>query len=73
MTRDEQKELVRNFTQQVADALLSKADQWPEDWDGHDLRELVAYAFNHERTRLMREDRKRRRAAENEILVRNLY
>ncbi len=73
MTRAEQKKLLRTFTRQVTDTLIARADQWPEEWDGHDLRELVAYAFNFERTNLMRENRKRRQACKNDILVNNLY
>lgn len=73
MTRDQQRELLTNFCDQVRDFLLSRSDQWPEEWDGHELRELAIYAFDNERTALMREPRsKRRRDAHNEIIVRNL-
>ena len=36
----------------------------PEDWDGHELRELIADEFNRERTDCVRKDRKRERAYE---------
>jgi uncharacterized iron-regulated protein len=73
LTRREQRTLLRTFTNQVTTALLRRSDEWPEDWDGHDLRELALYAFEYERTALMREDRRRRRACRNEIITRNLY
>jgi hypothetical protein len=73
MTRREQRTLLRNFCNSVRDALLAHSKQWPDDWNGHELRELVAYAFEHERTSLMREDGRRRRNCANEINVRNLY
>jgi hypothetical protein len=73
MTREEQKELLTNFCNQMRDAMLARADRWPEAWDGHELRELAAVAFDRERTRLMREDKKRAKAARNEMVVNNLY
>ena len=73
MKRADQKKLLRTFTRQVTDALLAKAKDWPEGWDGHELRELVKYAFDYEQTSLMRANRKRRKNCLNEIIVNNLY
>ncbi|MEE9386104.1 MAG: hypothetical protein V3V08_22050 [Nannocystaceae bacterium] len=73
MKRADQKKLLRTFTGQVTAALLSRAKDWPESWDGHELRELVLYAFQYERTSLMRESRKRRKDCLNDIIVNNLY
>lgn len=73
MTKRQQKQLLRMFCNQIRDALLARADKWPDEWDGHDLRELAAYAFDYERTRLMREDKKRAAAVRNAIAVDNLY
>ena len=73
MTRREQIALLRGFTKNVADHLISRADRWPAEWDGHELRELAATAFNNERTSLMREDRRRRRACKNAMIVNGLY
>jgi len=74
MTNQEQRKLLTNFCDQVRDHLLSRSDHWPEDWDGHELRELVIEAFTAERTRLMREKySRRRRRCHNEIIVNNLY
>jgi hypothetical protein len=73
MTRTEQKRLLRTFTRQVTDHLLAQSERWPEDWDGHDLRELAVLAFTHERTGLMRESARRRRAVANATAVLDLY
>lgn len=67
------KHLLATFCNSVRDALLSHADQWPTEWDGHELRLLLATAFEQEVTRIMRDDRKRKRAFEHEWMIRNLY
>lgn len=61
MTADEQKQFLINLCDQTRDHLLSRADRWPENWDGHELRELIAIAFDFERSALIRETRSRRR------------
>ena len=73
MTRTEQRRLLRNFINAVRDHLLERSKDWPEEWDGHDLRELVASAFEWERTPIMSKAPRRRRQTQNEIAVRNLY
>lgn len=73
MKRSDQRKLLRTFCNHVRDALLVQASEWPEEWDGHDLRELVAYAYVRERTSLMYQSRGRRRKVHNEIVVRRLY
>jgi len=61
VNRVEQIGLVREFCSQVAEAMIREADTWPDHWDGHELRELVAERFELERTSLMRRDRARKR------------
>lgn len=61
------------FCNAVRDDLLTHANQWPTEWDGHELRALVAKAVGREMTRVMLDDKKRRRAFENEWITRNLY
>jgi hypothetical protein len=74
MKRSEQRLLLRTFCNQMRDAMLARSDKWPTEWDGHELRELAAYAFQQERTRLMQEPRSRRaRDASNAIICNNLY
>lgn len=45
MTKAEQKRLVRTFTKNVLASVLERADRWPEEWDGFELRALLAVAF----------------------------
>lgn len=77
MTKSEQRQLLRAICNNVRDAPLRQSEDWPVDWDGHELRELTAYAFTRERTSLMQErtssGRHRRLAARNEIICRRLY
>ena len=62
MERQKQIELLRNFCDSMRDALIAGSASWPDEWDGHELRELAAAAFESERTGVMRSDvgRKRR-------------
>jgi hypothetical protein len=73
MTNDEQRALLIDFIDQVKTKLLERSAKWPADWDGHELRELSADAFDWERTRLLRESRKRLRDFKNACLVENLF
>lgn len=75
MRRADQKKLMRTFCNSMRDALLKGSAHWPEHWDGHELRELAAEAFDSERTRLMRERASRKRVADvrNTALVNKLY
>lgn len=61
MKLSEQRELMRNFCNRVCEAMIRESDNWPEHWNGHELRELAAYTFENERSTLMREDRGRKR------------
>jgi hypothetical protein len=45
MNRPEQIQFVRDLTNSVAQSLIEKADKWPADWDGHELRVLIRDAF----------------------------
>ena len=73
MTKTDQKKLLRTFTRHVTQSLLSKAKDWPDDWDGHELRLLVKTAFDWEQTRLMKKGTKRHKDCLNDIIVNNLY
>lgn len=48
MTKAEQKRFVRDLARSVTKSLLASADRWPAEWDGHELRALLARALNHE-------------------------
>lgn len=68
MTRKEQRAFVRSLTRAVCKHLLATSDRWPEEWDGHELRELIAGSFNRERYFVMRKGR-RAREFRNTILT----
>lgn len=53
MTRAEQKAFLTKFVNKVRDELLDHADKWPTTWDEHELQELVADAFDVQRTPVM--------------------
>lgn len=73
MTRAEQRRLLKRFTRAVTLHLIAQSARWPKDWDGHELRELTAAAFEQERTRLMRESQRRRKDCVNAMIVERLY
>lgn len=70
MTRNEQKHLVKSLVRNVLRDLLAKADQWPEEWDGHELRRLVANAYSE--VVFVEMSRTRLRDFRNACLTRNL-
>ena len=73
-TRAGKRKLIRNFMNSVRDELLAKVPARPEEWDGHELRWLIADKFAWEqwhRTGVTKWHR-RVREYENEKLVRNL-
>lgn len=74
MTKKQQRALFNAIVRNVRKSLLLRSGDWPEAWDGHELRELLAVTFERERTSLMTEKRSRRRKdARNEMLVKDLY
>ena len=75
MTKDEQRQLLDNFIDQVKDRILERSDKWPDDWDGFELRWLAQEAFNYECSSLGEKTRNRKRYREfrNAVLVNNLY
>jgi hypothetical protein len=73
MTRAEQKKFLEIFIDGIKGELIARSDRWPVEWDGHELRELVADAFDSERTRLMKENKKRRREYHNACIVEDLF
>ena len=74
LTRDDQKNLVKNLTESIVASILEQIDKGliPAGWDGHELRELLAERFDWERSRLMKDSRRRMREYRNTVLVNNL-
>lgn len=64
-------QIVANLCDSIRDDVLTKIERMPEEWDGHEIRELLADEFERERTPCMK-DRKRKKAYRNERYQRNL-
>lgn len=45
MNKAKQRAFVRGLAKNVVAGVLKESDRWPEDWDGHELRALLADAF----------------------------
>ena len=77
MTKTDQKRIVREFTTSIRDEVLAqiRAGKIPKEWDGNELRSLVAHKCdsNAARTKIHQE-RRSRRAKDfwNHVIVANL-
>ncbi len=72
MTKHEKKRFVRDLARAVERQIIDDiaTNKVPEDWDGHDLRQLLADRFAHEAGRPM--DRARLKSYRNDCLIHNL-
>src|SRR3954466_1544620 len=59
------REFIRNLCNSVRDSLIKAVARMPNEWDGHELRELLAQTFDAERGDLLRTNRERMRAFKN--------
>lgn len=69
MTKKDKKEFINDLVRCIRKALLQKLDRVPEEWDGHELRNWIADAFDREKSDL---NLSRRRAFNNAILINDL-
>ena len=58
-TKAGKKAFVRSLCNSVRDVILANVGAMPDEWDGHELRELLAAAFAEQRGRLIIGKRKR--------------
>jgi hypothetical protein len=76
MTLREKKRFIRSLMESVFKEMREKVAAMPEEWDGLELRELIADKFDRERHMSMphrrREYRRRLNDYQNETAVRNL-
>jgi hypothetical protein len=72
MTKAQQRTFVRTLSRAVTRDILAHADDWPEMWDGHELRALCAAYWNREVTDAVRKAGKRRRAFWSAVYGRGL-
>lgn len=72
-TEAHKRALVTSLVLSVLLDILGRSKHWPQDWDGHELRQLVADRFAGQTTGLMGNKRKaRRRDYENAVATLNL-
>ena len=69
MTRERQREFVRELTENITAEIMRNAARWPEHWDGHELRMLLADHYHESATM---SDGRRKADYENDRLVLNL-
>lgn len=69
MKHSQQKEFIRNLCNSIRDEMLQKSKDFPESWDGVELRELLSIKFDRERYPM---DRKRKREFINDYITLNL-
>lgn len=71
MNAKDKKTFLKNLCNSVRDELIGKVNKMPEDWDGIELRQLLAEKFHREtHSRLL--TGKRKRDYNNTIIVENL-
>jgi len=71
MTLREKKKFIRDLMESVFAEMRAKAASLPEEWDGIELRELLAEKFRRETCPSLMTGR-RKRDYRNEVIVRNL-
>ena len=71
MTKDEKLEFLNNFIDHVEDSIILNIDKFPDNWDGIELRQLIADKFQWE-TFPEYLTGKRKREYKNSIIVDNL-
>lgn len=77
MTRRDQHEFVRDLLHSIGDEIIGGIEEGklPEEWDGHELRALIAEKARQSAamSQIIREPRSRRaRAYNNEVIIKNL-
>jgi hypothetical protein len=71
MTRTEQGNFVTELIEHVKADILTILPHIPEEWDGHELRQLIADRFT-KASKFTLQDRKRYRAYRNFIITHSL-
>jgi len=71
MNKREKKRFVRMLIQNIESSILHRADEWPPEWDGIELRWLLRDHFG-KCVMVGTGNRRRKMAYNNEVLVKNL-
>lgn len=73
MTTRQQKTFIRGLCNTIRNDLAERVKDMPDTWDGHELRELLALAFERSASMsVLRRDRCRMREFRNTVCVQNL-
>lgn len=72
MNKHNQTALLKDIIARVQANMLAYSSQWPDDWDGYELRWLVAAAFDYEKATTANH-RARYKAFRNIDLTTTLY
>ena len=70
MNKQEKKRFIKNLTGSIRDELISKIDKIPENWDGYELRQLLADSFKQEA--YLKMTGKRKKDYTNNVIINNL-
>ena len=69
MNRDAQKQFINDLCNRIKDELTSKANRFPESWDGVELRQLIAMRFA---DNVIEMSKTRKKNFENTIIVQDI-
>jgi len=73
MDSNEKRRFIKDLCDNIKSTVVDSISKMPEEWDGIELRQLIADKARESTYILDRpENRKRRREYRNEVLVRNL-
>lgn len=68
----EKRRFIRQLVKAVERTVIDALPRVPKEWDGHELREIIADAFDNQRTLRRTDQRRRLSEYKNERLCRNL-
>jgi hypothetical protein len=71
MNKEDKRQFIEDISETMKDALLSKVDRMPEEWDGHELRQLFQDYVNEE-VNWTKMDRNRKKEYDNTRTVNNI-
>jgi hypothetical protein len=71
MDRKEKEDFIEEILEVTKEKIMAKLDKIPEDWDGFELRQLIA-DYTREQIAYVKMDKKRFKEYENTRMVENL-
>lgn len=71
LTKEEKIKFIKDILDTMRESLLKKVDKMPEEWDGYELRRLIA-DYAEEKIAYFEMNKPRLRAYDNTRIVRNI-